>query len=310
ATIICYDGRRYELPKLLRWRLQYGSGSPCDSFLVECPWSDAPDGVTADASRFEATEGGKIMFRGLVDECEYRWGKEGGRLLITGRGMAALLLDNEAAAAEYQLATLDDILRDHVSPYGITVGARAGLPAVAGFTVESGSSEWQVLYRFACYHGGISPRFDREGRLLLTPWQAGTRMVVDGYVPVTELLYREKRYGILSEVLVRDKPRRTTQKVVNQDFYNRGGRCRRVLSTPGRSSYEAMRYSGDFQLEQSKKEEKQLMMTVPKPFFSFPGDLLELKRGVITVDGIWRVTEAQTGADEDGYYTRLTMEVQ
>ena len=110
------------------------------------------------------------MFSGVVDECEVNQGTEGLRLEVSGRGMAALLLDNEALGQDYGTATLEDILRDHVAPYGIELAGEASLPAVSPFSVPTGSSEWAVLYEFAQYCGGVCPRFDRAGRLVLEGW--------------------------------------------------------------------------------------------------------------------------------------------
>ena len=221
--------------------------------------------------------------------------------------MAALLLDNEAVSADYQVATLEDILRDHVTPYGVTVAERGNLPAVPGFSVESGSSEWQVLYDFARYHGGVEPRFDRAGRLTLAPWRDGGRLVVDDSTPVTAITYREKRYGVLSEVLVRDRARKTVQRVVNQAFLDRGGRCRRVFTMPGRSSYQAMRYSGQFQLERSAEERVRLELTLPGAFLAWPGDTVELARSRPEVKGVWRALETETAGGENGVWTKVTL---
>ena len=46
--------------------------------------------------------------------------------------------------------------------------------------------------------------------------------------------------------------------MTNEDFARRGGRCRRVLTMPGKSSYQTMRYSGSYQLERSAEELRQL----------------------------------------------------
>ena len=144
---------------------------PCDSFALRCLWDRGLEGGLADLVGFTAWEDGQRVFQGVVDECECRFGDSGSTLTVSGRGMAALLLDNEAQAADYQTATAADILRDHVEPYGIQVAGGYRLPPVEGFSVASGSSEWQVLYDFARYHGGVAPRFDRQGRLVLSPWQ-------------------------------------------------------------------------------------------------------------------------------------------
>lgn len=169
--------------------------------------------------------------------------------------MAARLLDNEALSQDYEIATLADILRDHVTPYGVTVGAQASMGAVSQFSVAAGSSEWSVLYDFARYYNGIYPRFDQLGRLILTPWSNEARVVLDSTVPVTRLVCRDRRYGVLSQVVVRDRYQDWTETVDNPSFQALGGRRRQVITMPGKGQYQAMRYSGQFQLEQSAAEQ-------------------------------------------------------
>lgn len=307
GILTAYDGRRYELPVLLEWKLQYTGGSPCDSFELLCPWGAGTDGALSGAVRFEALEGGERVFCGVVDEYEYRWGGEGGRLFLSGRGMAALLLDNEAAPADYQTAALEDILRDHVVPYGIEVAGRAAFAPVPGFSVESGSSEWQVVRDFVKYHGGVEPRFDRLGRLVLEGYGGDVTLRLDDTTPISGVTLRERRYGVLSEVLVLDRARRTSQRVADQGRLDRGYRCRRVVNTPGRSSYREMRYSGEFQLRESGAERLTLELTVPGAFAAWPGDLVECARTKPALEGRWRVKEAESGAGSKGSYTRLVL---
>ena len=114
-----------------------------------------------------------------------RQGAEGLRLEVSGRGMAALLLDNEALGQDYGTATLEDILRDHVAPYGIELSGEASLPAVSPFSVSTGSSEWAVLYEFAQYCGGVCPRFDRAGRLVLKGWTEVENLAISDATPLT-----------------------------------------------------------------------------------------------------------------------------
>lgn len=303
----CYDGRRIALPDLLEWQLEYTSGVPCDSFALSCLWEPEEAGVLADAVRFTAEQDGETVFRGVVDEIECGWDRGGGRLELSGRGMAALLLDNEALGCDYQVATLGDILRDHVTPYGITVARADRLPAVPGFSVAAGSSEWQVLYQFARYYGGVTPRFDRQGRLVLAPWEDTACRVIDETAAVTEVSWRCRRYGVLSEILVRDRTTEAVQRVVNQDFHSRGGQCRRVLTMPGRSSYQTMRYSGEYQLAQSAEEYSRVELRIPGLFCAWPGELVTLRLAKPLCRGSWRVAETRTGVDAGGAYTRLTL---
>lgn len=305
GTLTCWDGTKITLPQVTEWAFQYGRGTPCDSFSLTCLWEPEED-LLAEAVTFTAVEQGETVFTGVVDECERGWDGKGGFLTVSGRSMAARLLDNEALGMDYQVATWQDIVRDHVAPYGVqTVGS--GLPAVPGFSVAVGSSEWQVVYEFCRYYGGITPRFDRLGRLVATPWEEGKRLVLGEDAAVTALTLRDQRYGVLSQILVRDKSTGVVQTVDNGDFLRRGGRCRRVLTMPGKSSYQAMRYSGSYQLEQSAEELRQLELELPGAFLAWPGDLVEVGLSKPVGRGIWRVAEAVSGMDENGTYTRLVL---
>ena len=248
-----------------------------------------------------------MKFTGVVDECETVRTSEGSYFEVSGRGMAARLLDNEALSQDYEIATLADILRDHVTPYGVTVGAQDAMGAVSQFSVAAGSSEWSVLYDFARYYNGIYPRFDQLGQLILTPWSNEARVVLDSTVPVTRLVCRDRRYGVLSQVVVRDRYQDRTETVNNASFQALGGRRRQVVTMPGKSQYQAMRYSGQFQLEQSAAEQLRVEVEVPKLFFAKPGDLVQLAQPDWARNGQYRVAQAQVGQDERGAWTVLEL---
>lgn len=307
GVLTCWDGRRIILPDVVRWKFQYGCGTPCDSFQLTCLWEPGEADVLAEAVGFTAAEDGETVFTGVVDECERGWDSSGGTLTVAGRGMAARLLDNEALGADYQVATLEDILRDHVAPYGIPASVGAELPAVPNFSVATGSSEWQVVYEFCRYYGGIAPRFDRYGRLVIAPWPDGERRVLGPDAAVTRLTLRDQRYGVLSQVLVRDRTSEEVQTVADGDFLRRGGRSRRVLTMPGKSSYQAMRYSGAYQLEQSAAERSRLELELPGLFCAWPGELAEVRLERAPHGGLWRVSQTRTGVDSRGEYTRLIL---
>ena len=303
------SGKRYELPLLTAWKMEYAAGVPCDSFWLQCPWEMGNEAVLEAAVRFEGVDGGKTVFTGVVDECQVTLSEAGRLLEVSGRSMAALLLDNEALPADYMTLTTEDLLRNHVTPYGILVADRGALPAVSGFSVTSGSSEWDVLYDFACYYGGITPYFDRQGRLHLEGWGKGERRwTVDDSVPVTSLSYREKRYGVLSQVLVRDKTRQTVETVTDTAFYQSGGRCRRVITMPGKSHYKAMRFQGEYQIRKAKEERQTVTLTVPWGFAAWPGDRIAIQRSGWGNSGTFRVREAVVSLNgEQGAATQLTL---
>jgi len=289
------------------WRLEYAAGSPCDSFWLRCPWEAGNAACPADWVRFEGEHEGERVFTGVVDECQASQGSGGGELELSGRGLAALLLDNEALGQDYGTATLEDILRDHVTPYGIETAPGAALPAVPRFSVAAGSSEWSVVYDFARYYGGIVPRFDRQGRLTLAGWEDSGELLIDDNTAVTTLACRDRRYGVLSQVLVRDRYSGAVQKVDNAAFLARGGNARRVVTMPGRSSYKTMRYTGQFQLDRSAAGLEELEVTVAGAFCAWPGDLVRIERSGWDRNGLFRAAQVTVGMDGRGYWTKLDL---
>ncbi len=305
--VIDCGGGRWTLPNPTAWRLEFTAGSPCDSFWFRCPWEA---GNTADPSawtRFQAEHGGERVFTGVVDECQVSLDSGGGELELSGRGMAALLLDNEALGQDYGTATLADILRDHVTPYGIETAPGASLPAVSRFSVSTGSSEWSVVYEFARYYGGVAPRFDRLGRLVLTGWEDGKEVLVGDGAPVTSLVCRDKRYGVLSRILVRDRYSGAVQEVANREFLDRGGQARRIMTMPGRSNYKTMRYSGQFQVDKSAAALETQEVTVGQAFCAWPGDLVRVQRSGWGRCGLYRAVRVTVGMDRRGYWSRLEL---
>ncbi|MCI8421943.1 MAG: hypothetical protein HFF50_00205 [Lawsonibacter sp.] len=301
------QGRGWTLPNPLVWRMEYTAGTPCDSFWLRCPWDPGASARPADWIRFSADQGGERVFTGVVDECQVVQDGSGGTLELSGRGMAALLLDNEALGQDYVTATQADILRDHVTPYGIVTAPGAALPPVARFSTATGSSEWSVVYDYARFYGGVAPRFDRLGRLVLTGWSDSRERVVDNSSFVTRMALRTRRYGVLSQVLVRDRYSGQVQTVDNAAFLASGGRARRVLTMPGRSSFKTMRYTGQFQLEKSAVQLEVVEITVAQTFCVWPGDLVRVQRSGWDRNGQFRALQVTVGMDARGDWTRMEL---
>ena len=303
-------GRRIDLPPFSEWKLTRTGAVPCDSFEGKCPWDYGMEPAFEDACQLVVDEDGARRFTGVLDEYRLRWDEEGGVLTLSGRGLCALLLDNEAEGQDYQVATLDDILRDHVKPYGIPVGKAGGLPAVPGFSVATGASEWQVLYSFARYHGGVQPRFDAWGSLIVDGGDNGRLLTIDDRTGVIAIAWRDKRYGVLSEILVRDRGTvapLATQRVTNSRFLAQGGKCRRIITMPGKSAYQAMRYSGQFQLDRSAEERYRLELTVPGGYFCEPGDRISVSLTKPALSGTWKVLETIAVLDGKGPRVKLVL---
>jgi len=300
-----YDGVVYTLPVLLNWEIIRTGGVPCDSFTAVCLYERSMAEVLPRVNRFRAAVDGVSVFYGVLDEYEIHQSEQGLLLTVAGRGLCALLLDNESTAANYQRATTEVILRNHVTPYGLTCSA--ALPLSGAYAVSSGVSQWKAIDGFTRRYGGFSPYFDHVGRVILQKNVAGKTLALTDGSPVLSIVKREQRCGVLSEVLVVDKSRGVSHQVKNEPFLSRGGSCRRVLYTPGKSTYEAMRYTGTYQIEESRKDQLSVEVKLQGAFAAEPGDQVTLRMERTGISGSYRVEEARSSLDESGETCLLTL---
>lgn len=283
-------GEEYELPALYEWEITWTGSVPCDSFSLRCPYEPAMADTLRAAVRFAAREDGETLLAGVIDEWSVECGKKGMQLSISGRGMAALLIDNEAESTSYELATTEDIIRSHVTPWGVTCRAWDRAEA-AGYRVANGTSQWKAVRDFALLHGELEPHFDRDGTLTLLRTRQGAGLVIDDATAVTALRYTDRRYGVIAEALVVDSKAGQREHVRNEAFYARGGRSRRVFYVPARSGAGMMRCTGKYQIEQSQKDAETLTVTVAGRFEARPGDRARVSGTRLGVSGGFRVTE-------------------
>lgn len=303
------DGRIYDLPTLLSWELSYTGTVPCDSFSVSFLYQEDMAEALRLAAEFTAMEEGGTMLRAIVDEYSVELGEAGLTATIAGRGFAARLLDNESRPVTYQDVTLAEIVRSHVTPYGIQAAEVADLRAGSVYTVAAGSSQWRALEGFCRTYGGFAPRFTREGRLLAAPERDSGRWlrIGEGDALISCTL-REDHYGVLTEALVIDKTRNVSYSVTNPDMLRLGGRRRRVIYTPGQSTWDAMRYTGEYQIERSREDEKVVTVCLPGSFLAFPGDLVTVNLPRMGLSGVFRTAEAENVfSGERGAVTTLTL---
>lgn len=296
------------LPPLLSWRITHTGSVPCDSFTVRFAYRKEMAEALSKAAGFTAEEDGKTVLRAVVDE--YTVDLDGGGLTaaVSGRGYAARLLDNESRPVTYESATLGEILRNHAEPYGVRCQEAADLRAGSVYTVAAGSSQWKAVESFCRTYGGFSPRFSREGTLLASPERAGRTLSIGEEDPVLSCTLAEDHYGVLTEALVIDKTRNRDFTVKNQEMIGKGGQCRRVIYTPGQSTWDAMRYTGEYQIRRSQEDAWSAEMTLPGSFLAFPGDRAALSLERMGLNGTFRVAEADNRFDcQSGATAALTL---
>lgn len=307
--LVTCDGGTYLAPTVLRWRLCRTGGVPCDDLEAVCLFDGQLMEVLPRVYRFLAYQGDTLVLRGVVDEYRAETSGEGRLLTIAGRGMAALLLDNEAEAVEYQGATVAEILRNHVAPWGVSGGTCRDLECAGVYRVDSGSSQWEAVSGFTRYVGGFLPWFTADGILQICPMAgSGRHLSIDSTAAVTACTARFTRYGVISEMLVKDKSRQTSQQVVNREFLNLGGSRRQVLYTPGVSTLAAMRYTGDYQIRRSMEGKRQVEMTVAGAFAAQPGDVAWVTYPPLGLTGDYDVVEAESRGGGEGERTTLILE--
>ena len=303
--IITAGGDMYELPELLRWRLIHAAGGEADAFEVCCAMEPEMRELMDMAVRFTAFQGGDRVFTGFVDQWEASLDGDGALLTVSGRGMAAILMDNEAESAQYSLCTPEDILREYVRPWGVESTVAAGLGNVRDFTVSAGMSQWDILRDFCRWAGGGEPRFTRSGRLLMGGG-AGDRLDVSGLGTVSAVL-TERRYGVISQVRVLGRSNGLESTVLNSEFIARGGCAGRVVYVPNKTGYDAMRYTGEYQIEKSMEDAYVLELELGAPLEAFAGDSVYVSVPKLGVDGWFFVRESESWADDGGCGTRLEL---
>lgn len=307
GKIITCDHVTFQLPELLEWSICRTGGVPADCFTAVCMYTPEMAEPVHRAESFLALDGNRLLLHGYVDEYVISQTAAGRLVTLRGRGYICRLLDNESRPVTYQSAGLEEIIRGHVLPYGIPCRKMARVKAGDVYTVSAGVSQWKVLTDFCETYGGFVPRFARNGDLIAVPEDGGAFHLIDDETTVLALSKRGDHYGVLSEVMVIDKTRGVAHTVKNEDYLGRGGQRRRVICTPGQSTWAAMRYTGEYQIAKSREDEVEISVTLPGLVEVEPGDTVRLDRSDCGLYGEYRAAEVEHRLDTDGERTLLTL---
>ena len=306
--IISSSGTETELPPFLSWDVCHGLGEPCDWFEVSFIYYSHQLSKLQSACRFRAEHNGATVFTGVVDEYSISIDEHGSVVTISGRSPAALLLDNELPAASYAALSSESLISSFITPYGISQVVSGAAKTLGSFSVSTGESAWSAVKRFSRYAWGTTPFFTPEGVLILNGRQ-GSNITVDADKDAHAVKLRDERYGIISDVCVKNRVTGASYTVRNEDFIARGGKSHRELTVPKTTGADAARYTAEYQIAESVRGRHLIELTLTKQFACFPGDIIELSSTALGVSGSYRVSASHCWADSFSAGTIVTLEV-
>lgn len=305
-----YDsaGTQTKLPELLSWDVCHGVGEPCDWFEVSFIYYASQLPKLRSARRFVGKNGNDTVFTGVVDECSISMDKNGTVVTVTGRGNAALLLDNELCAQEYEALSSAQMLTKFVNPFGISSVVSGEAKTLSGFTVHTGESAWSALRRFCRYAWNTIPYFTPDGTLILNARQGKTIEVNSAKTAAATVLTDEK-YGVISDVTVRNRVTGTSYSVQNSNSDYAGLKSHREISVPKTTGAGAARYTAEYQIAESMRGRKTVKLTITKQFACFPGDVVTLTAEKLGISGSYGVLRSHCWGDSFSAGTIATLEV-
>ncbi len=306
--IISSSGAETELPPFLSWDICHGLGEPCDWFEVSFIYYSHQLSKLQSACRFRGEHNGATVFTGVVDEYSISIDEHGSVVTILGRSPAALLLDNELPAASYAALSSESLISSFITPNGISQVVSGAAKTLGSFSVSTGESAWSAVKRFSRYAWGTTPFFTPEGVLILNGRQ-GSNITVDADKDAHAVKLRDERYGIISDVRVKNRVTGASYTVRNEDFIARGGKSHRELTVPKTTGADAARYTAEYQIAESKRGRHLIELTITKQFACFPGDIIELSSTALGVSGSYRVSASHCWADSFSAGTIVTLEV-
>lgn len=251
----------------------------------------------------EAENEGTVFFSGVVDEQNFSVTAAGLFLEVCSRSYAALLLDNEAVPATYSMPSFNDIFEKHAKKYGFNC-TFSNYRCNGLFTVGKGTSEWEVIERFAQSVMGTTPRV--TDNMTVTPdFKPNSRSHNISNTDPDALHYTQAvisviRYGLTSEILSKlSNLDDYTLRSVNENAKGRKLSCRKLVNLAATPEWEKNR---KIKRIIKRANDKSFVVTVKLPCFEniSVGDTVFLNEAEIFNCGELTVKSVNYRLDDSG----------
>lgn len=142
--------------------------TPADAWRVSLGLPDAKlPAYLAPWAPVTLAVGGRVVMRGRIDTVESSVGFGEHTLALTGRDLAAVLVDCSAPVFTAHQCSLAEIVAKMVRPLGITnIRVSAGAATHDKISVDPGITVWDALQR-VCEQNGCWPYMDPDGTLTI-----------------------------------------------------------------------------------------------------------------------------------------------
>lgn len=222
-------GLAVSLPEPARMVCEQAFDVPADALEAVFPVT----GLTAarELAELALELDGTEVFRGVVDEQLVRTDGDGVMMTVRARGMAAVLLDNEAIPQAFERPSLLDMYNAHLRQYGFRGLLYNRNAVLTSYGVAKGKSEWQAFEGFCRQALGVRPRVE-DGYVTVRPRAPGRTFVLSnsGGLAYSALEVKIKRYGVISRVILKSAAGIYDTPVENRAAQLAGIRRKRYVS--------------------------------------------------------------------------------
>lgn len=227
---ITEGGEKVMLPQPVSLCINCETDVPADDITITFAMNSVPP-----LAFLTVTENGSNIFMGIVDEQEKTIGADGTLIKITGRSMAALLLDNEAKPTNYTNLSDEVLFYNHIEPYGLTGFLGDDASYIGNMSIDKGVTQWQVVEDYCGKKYNTVPRINEEGIAVLNGSISQKKLLFSNTIkrgmPYVSCKIKTKRHSMLSHIYVRTSPADGyTTTLINTTAVKKGVMRRRYLN--------------------------------------------------------------------------------